>query len=255
MPDPITWDQLCRAIGDLETIQEAIDAAVLTHNLDASAHGQSDESVYNHRIADSLDHVFGSVDLRHLTAERYSILTAFESLDGWQIVGAVTQRILNTYLQTGASNGNKVAMYINDEDYSPVIDFTKNPFFQATMWMYDDTYLDVYMVAGMAGYTSDGDYFGFKIHNATLYAVWKKGATEYTQEITGIDTMVKNTYRAFMNTTDGNIVFYVNGVLKYTATTNLPTTGGQEYFTFHIKTNQNAAKRMYLVDFLFEQER
>jgi len=255
MPDPITWDQLVKAIGDLTTIAEEIDAKILTHNFDPSAHGQSDEAVYNHRISSSLDHVFGSVDLRHLTAERYSILSCFESLDGWQIVGSVTQRILNTYLQTGAVNNNYVVMYINDEDYSPVIDFTKNPFFQTTFWCYDDTYQQIYVVAGMAGYITDGDYFGFKIVNATLYAVWGKSGVEYTQVIAGIDVMVKNTYRAFMNSNDGNIVFYVNGVLQYTATANLPETGGQEYFTYYIKTTTNAYRRLYLVDFLFEQER
>jgi len=57
MPDPISWYTLGKEIGDPTTIDEEIDAKILEHNFDASAHGQSDEAVYNHRISEVLDHV------------------------------------------------------------------------------------------------------------------------------------------------------------------------------------------------------
>jgi parallel beta-helix repeat protein len=40
---------------------EEIDDKILTHNLDGSAHGQSNEAVYNHRITALLDHVSYSI--------------------------------------------------------------------------------------------------------------------------------------------------------------------------------------------------
>jgi len=61
MPDPISWYALGRTVGDITTIDEEIDTKILTHNLDASAHGQSDEAVYNHRISTLLDHVNYSI--------------------------------------------------------------------------------------------------------------------------------------------------------------------------------------------------
>jgi parallel beta-helix repeat protein len=59
--DAISWYALGRTVNDPTTIMEEIDDKILTHNLDASAHGQSNEAVYNHRIAELLDHVSYSI--------------------------------------------------------------------------------------------------------------------------------------------------------------------------------------------------
>lgn len=61
MPDPISWYALGRDVGDPQTILEAVDEKILTHNLDPSAHGQSDEAIYMHRISTMLDHVNYSI--------------------------------------------------------------------------------------------------------------------------------------------------------------------------------------------------
>jgi parallel beta-helix repeat protein len=61
MADPITWYALGRTVIDTESILEAVDAKILTHNLDASAHGQENESLYEHRAAALLDHLSYSI--------------------------------------------------------------------------------------------------------------------------------------------------------------------------------------------------
>lgn len=61
MADPITWYALGRTVEDTESILEAVDAKILTHNLDPSAHGQSGETVYEHRVASTLDHANYSI--------------------------------------------------------------------------------------------------------------------------------------------------------------------------------------------------
>ena len=61
MPDPISWYALGRDVNDPQTILEAVDEKILTHNLDPSAHGQSDEAIYMHRISTLLDHVNYSI--------------------------------------------------------------------------------------------------------------------------------------------------------------------------------------------------
>ena len=61
MADPITWYTLAKAVDDTTSIDEEIDALVLTHNLDPSAHGQENESVYEHRASALLDHLSYSI--------------------------------------------------------------------------------------------------------------------------------------------------------------------------------------------------
>lgn len=56
MPDPISWYLLPRTVDDVESIMEAIDAKLLTHNQDPSAHGQSGEVVEEHRSDEPVDH-------------------------------------------------------------------------------------------------------------------------------------------------------------------------------------------------------
>lgn len=61
MPDPITWYILPKNVDDLTTIEEQIDADVLVHNQDPSAHGQSAESLYEHRVKPLIDHLNYSI--------------------------------------------------------------------------------------------------------------------------------------------------------------------------------------------------
>jgi len=70
MGDPITWYLLDRTVDDPESIKEAIDAKLLTHNQDPSAHGQSGEGLFTHRVAALLDHVNYSI---------YNIKQAFQT--------------------------------------------------------------------------------------------------------------------------------------------------------------------------------
>jgi len=58
----ITWGQIAKTVADKTTIDEQIDADVLTHNEDVSAHGQLGEGIAVHRMADILDHIAESVN-------------------------------------------------------------------------------------------------------------------------------------------------------------------------------------------------
>ena len=66
MPSGITWGNLQKAIDDGMSIDAAIASAILQHNLDASAHGQSGEAINVHRSAPVLDHLDGSVRNQHV---------------------------------------------------------------------------------------------------------------------------------------------------------------------------------------------
>jgi len=253
--DAISWYALGRTVSDSTTIMEEIDDKILTHNLDASAHGQSNEAVYNHRITALLDHVDGSVTLRKLALQKVIAFSHFPNYDGWEWHNLYWQGILNSSISTTDADVNA---YIRAPYYpGPVVlDYSKNPFFQTTVTISQVTDQIGYIVAGSAPFFDEHDAFGFYFHDATLYAYWTKGGTEYTSEITGTTLTNTNVFRAICDSTAEEIEFYVNGVLKYTATTNYPTDTCDHFFTYYIEsTNAFDIKELWYHDFLFEQDR
>ena len=66
------------------------------------------------------------------------------------------------------------------------------------------------------------DSFGFKVVNSTLYAWWTSDGVEFTTEITGVTITAFNIYRVYIDSTAGEMYFYVNGVLKLTVDADLP---------------------------------
>ena len=258
MPDPITWDELAKTIDDLTTIDEEIDIKVLTHNQDVSAHGQSNEGIYNHRIAEFLDHLDGSISLKKLMSDHILIHSVFESLDGWNDVaggGTINCMIMGTNIRTDSATNAEGDLYIDSNDAGILLDAAKNPFFQTTVQMNSVVAVEAFIVAGDKYSGAQDDSFGFYIHDAALYAYWTRSGTKHEEAIAGITTTNINIYRAWCNASDSEIYFYVNGILKYTATTSFPLLTTSRFFTYNIKTTENVVKQMTILDFLFEQDR
>ena len=61
MPEPYTWGTLAKGIGDPTTIDQEIDTKMAAHNAELSAHGQTSEALYTHRVAELLDHLDESI--------------------------------------------------------------------------------------------------------------------------------------------------------------------------------------------------
>jgi len=53
----VVWKNLAKDIGDLTKISDEIDSKLGAHNVDESAHSQSNEAIYNHRVGEILDHL------------------------------------------------------------------------------------------------------------------------------------------------------------------------------------------------------
>jgi len=115
MPDPITWNDLVKAIGDLTTISEEIDTKILTHNLDASAHGQADEAVYMHRINSLLDHVNYSIYNIKLHPETRTV-KAFVDIGGAAEFSTIQEAIDYTHALGGGKVFVKAGTYTNATD-------------------------------------------------------------------------------------------------------------------------------------------
>lgn len=62
MPEPITWNTISKAIGDLTTIVEQIQSDIETHNQEAASHKDAGASLDGHRTAVPIDHPEQSVD-------------------------------------------------------------------------------------------------------------------------------------------------------------------------------------------------
>ncbi len=255
MADPITWGDLAKAIGENTTIDQEIANLILAHNLDPSAHGQTNEAVYTHRIAEALDHLYGSVDLKHLVADKIAVLSMFESIDGWHTNGTFTLSIFEGVLDSGPSNTNRSELWFETSANVVNLDFTKEPFFQTTCYFSYNTSQIGYIICGSIPEVSNQDCFGFKVNDGNLYACTFVSGSEHLHQITGIDITELHVYRAYLNVGGTELYFYIDGVLQYTQTTNLPVTVTNIFMCYYIKTQTNNNRFLTLVDLMFEQDR
>ena len=117
MPDPITWYALGRTVVDTESILEAVDAKMLTHNVDPSAHGQDYEAIWEHRSAELLDHVNYSIYNIKLAPQTRTV-KAFVSGGGEADFADIQQAIDYTSLLGGG------IVFIKNGTYLPTADIT-----------------------------------------------------------------------------------------------------------------------------------
>ena len=254
MPDPITWYLQSRTIDDDQSILEAIDAKILTHNQDPSGHGQIGESVYGHRAEPEIDHPDGSVAFRKLSQDNILLSFSFDTLDGWQTAGENMVSVLNGYTGTDGTLNDEGYIFLWQETGDFKMDPAKNPYFQTTAMFHSNADQEAYIILGAQPAFGLDDTIGFKVTDGTLYAFWTKAGTEYTQEITGITLTVPNVFRVRVDSANEEIEFFVNGVIRYRANTNFPTVANFQWFTYYVKATAAAIKRIYLFDLYIEQD-
>jgi len=164
---------------------------------------------------------------------------------GWRETGTGGNQANNALqfggylLETGAVTNNYVQTYAAvNADWA--LNWDQNPSFQVFAKYGSTTSQDSFM--GM-GDTTNG--FGFYVEDGTLSAIVWTAGSEYKTTITGITLTNFNTYEAIYNY-GTDIKFYVNGVLKHTQTTNLPTTESTTIFIFYILTSSDATRKLYI---------
>jgi hypothetical protein len=97
------------------------------------------------------------------------------------------------------------------------------------------------------------DHAGFIIGGSTIYSSTGDGSTQTSNSISGVTIADYNNYRI---TRDGsNILFYVNGSLKFTHTTNLPDdTSVQLAFSVNNGDGGDGARSLYIIkNYIFIQ--
>ncbi|MDD5006361.1 MAG: hypothetical protein PHS93_08415 [Candidatus Omnitrophica bacterium] len=251
----ICWGNLAKSADDTQRIEQSIQDYVENHNDNENAHQVYGSSLYMHRFESLLDHQFGSVDFRYLSLNKILIMSCFESMDGWETSGFIEARILGTRFYTGSTIHDTAVARAQYWTPQIVLTFAKNPFFQTTACFISDTFQLAYLALGDPLNEAEGEGFGFKISNGNLYAFTIHGGSETTEQITGIDITEAHVYRAYMDSGEGKIYFYVDGVLRSTFSSDLPTGDCTWFIYYYIETTTNGSRSFYLADLLFMQDR
>jgi hypothetical protein len=254
----ICWGNLAKSADDTARIEQSMQDYVEGHNINVNAHQVEGSSLYMHRVNEKLDHLEGSVGLQYLPLDKKFGFSFFESLDGWQVsdVTKCLAHVLGARLL--AYYGTTV--WINAYPYtaSPAVRPSKNPLFQTTVRLVTNTFQEIFFGAGAHFSEVNNDCWGFRIVDAICYAYWTSNGTVYSQELAGVTVGEFNCYRARIDSTLGEMYFYVNGVLKYTATSNLPVVETSIYFEYFLENTAGAGgdnRFLYPVDWMFQQDR
>lgn len=252
----ICWGNLAKAANDTQRIEEAIQDYVELHNENVNAHQVYGSSLYMHRIEEELDHKLGSIDFKYLSLSKIFSIFNFESFDGWSTYGYLIEAgMFEGRIGTDKLDNDETYVWIETSTGTFIFDPSKNPFFQTTLEMSLSTAVEATFGFGLIGGVEEGDGFGFKFINGTEYAYWIKDSTLYTQQISNVVTTNVNVYRAYIDYVAGEIYFYVNGELVYTATENIPTDTNPYFFHYYIKTTTASYKQMSIIDLLITLDR
>ena len=258
------WGLLQKSQVDNETIEEAIDRLITAHDDDANAHIGVGKSLNTHKGQATIDHPADSVvydklprnsiDLKKFLETEFMMITCFETLDAWNGTqadgaGGYTLTILGLRIKTSATNGEMSVVASEAWVGAHLVDFGKNMFFQTSMRFGAITDQTALITMG------ETKYYGFKVTDGTLYAVHEDGGGETTTEITGITLTDVNVYKAVFDNDNSKIYFYINGVLKATHTTDIPTGTDALTMQYYLETGANVVKYLYVKDLLLSRER
>ena len=231
------WGLLQRALGDPQTIDEAIAAAVAAHEEDPTAHLGVGESLEQHKTDGIVDHPAGSVLPDKISFSDYQFDTTFESLGGFTITGRVTN---NSW--PGASfdifdgGGDDAMLRANMVGVIPSgavnYDILVDIYFNVDSVAYDWD-----MFAGISNTNQSIRSLGFEIVNGNIIGTarwgWAKRVTPTLFTITGPQMVFA---RVRYDHTLGVIYYYINGEQVGTLT---PVTILQVSNQWSVKINAN----------------
>lgn len=175
----------------------------------------------------------------------FFLFSQFESIDGWNQykVGANSQivsSLCHLNLISGDNSGEYASIY--SEFGGATINWSSdNPVFEVVCRDFAAGYSDKFLLCGSNTISNVKRYIGFFMDASPLklYAVWGNGTASQSAEITGIDTELWHKYR--VEKIGSAIYYYIDGVLKYTATSNLPSGEDDYSVLIKIKNETSAA--------------
>lgn len=251
------WGQLEKAQDDDQSVEDAIDAAIAAHNADSEAHLGTGGSLEAHKTEDMIDHPAGSVASDKL-AQAHLIITAFESIDGWEQFtdgsGDIIQDIGNVTLTTGATNGSDAWLYAVPSSWIP-FDTAKQFFWKAVVKFAQDTQQFARFGIGCQG---DGDGLsgaGFEVEDGVLSSYTEDNESVSRHTISGIDITEWHIYEVRYDPSTETFYYYIDGGLVYSVVRSFTVTQDDGLAIFRIHNQEAAAKFMYVTDMVVQVER
>ena len=267
MANPI-WGLLAKSLTDNETIEEAIARLIAVHEADEESHLGAGESLQSHKASVIIDHLASSVvqdkiALYQISPDQMADMGAwmrvslpFESLDAWYTSisagGSIVCDLGNVSFTTHTDANDLASMY--SKYLWPYA--SKDLYFRANGKVLFPGSVKENLIAHLGfgdvhNITGTANALYFKISGGHIFAchITTNGAagTEYTTEIQHV---ASNTlYQFLIKYTAGiKIEYFINGVLVYTRTTNLPNQSYQfkDDFRFSIQTTDAFAKNMVI---------
>lgn len=169
------------------------------------------------------------------------------------IVGALLKNFDSFGIRSAntATSYNDVTGWGDEVSTGVIMNFGKRPRLKFRAKINQITAQTIFLIMGDLG-TIFQKYAGFKIINGVLSAVNSNGTTETATDIsTGITLTVYNEYEVVV--LSGKVLFYVNGTLKATHTTNVPSGNDDTaYMEFNVQSDDANAKFVYMKDLYFE---
>lgn len=249
-----TWGMMPKAQDDDQTIDEAITAAIASHEADSEAHQGEGESLQNHKSEDVIDHPESSivndkyenasVSEDKITMTKSYKETLFETIDAWETYYTPGGSVVPFFGTLRMMTNDATDAIANTRAPNGDADFNlgeKNPVFETIVKFSTSATATSLVCAG----DIDGDAVGFKCLNGTVYALSIVAGVEYT---TNIGAAISQTFERYkVVVTSGVKVEYYRGLnLVHTETTHLPTNTESDYdLDFRLKAGSNSYK--YLV--------
>lgn len=184
------------------------------------------------------------------------IFSSFESSTGWGggTAGSKTFAIGSLLMQTTTTINTNVQVKDGSAGVENRIGYiSKNPEFSCGLSFGHSTNQTIYFGMGDLDPYNTQQGLGFKRVNETIYALSMNGGVESLTEITGLSLF--NVYRVRLDSKTKKAYFYVNGILKATHSSNIPTNEDDIHINFFM-TNTAAENKYIIVTFvLFQQDR
>jgi len=220
-------------------------------NLDATGNIEANDGTFR-----------GTLETDSIFFKRQFIYTCFESLDGWETdvvgTGAVTVNLGSLYLKTGATNNSSILVANRNLSVLPLKIGEKSSLVEYGLVipiLTGDNYTAYFGVGDLNGALGgDGESYGFKVVNDTLYALYSVVAGETLTEITGVTLSDFNVYRTVYDFSKKLLSFYVNGILKTTISTAYPVVSIEGRFVMSIKCTDSVNREMYVAYATFAQD-
>ena len=220
------WGSLEKAQDDAQTIEQAIDAAIIEHENDPTAHLGAGESLQSHKSEEIIDHPAQSLVPDKFSSSWFKFFSDFSSLDGFSAYGYNGSFFPGAYVQVvdteAAISYIKSSMTILSGRGILTSDFVFN---FTGRFLTDNATIDfsIGFFNGDAGSgiynTGNGVYFKFT--GGELYAEAKSSSQTLTSSALTVSIDSVHQYRIEYSSFDSEIYFYIDGVLV--ATLAIPT--------------------------------